>query len=84
MDFELVTKGTFIVAKPIRAGQGHSMTGIRGGGILSGGGAGAVPPKIITDDVNKRKSLKGESGLSICAEHSFHQAVMFHLSEIES
>lgn len=35
------------------------MTGIRGGGILAGGG-GVVPQKIITDDVNKRKSLKGE------------------------
>lgn len=49
----------FIPAKPIRAGQGHNMTGIRGGGILAGGG-GVVPQKIVTDDVNKRKSLKGE------------------------
>lgn len=36
------------------------MTGIRGGGIISGAGSpGAVPQKIITDEVNKRKSLKG-------------------------
>lgn len=39
------------------------MTGIRGGGIISGAGSpGAVPQKIITDEVNKRKSLKGECG----------------------
>ena len=39
------------------------MTGIRGGGgIMAGGaaGAGVVPPKIIADEMNKRKSLKGE------------------------
>lgn len=35
------------------------MTGIRGGGGIIAG-AGAVPQKIITDEVNKRKSLKGE------------------------
>lgn len=39
------------------------MTGIRGGGIISGAGSpgAVVPQKIITDEVNKRKSLKGES-----------------------
>lgn len=55
----ILLKWIIITAKPIRAGQGHQMTGIRGGGILAGGGV-AVPQKIITDDANKRKSLKGE------------------------
>lgn len=61
-DYKNIYLNVFILssAKPIRAGQGHSMTGIRGGGIITGGGA-AVPSKIITDEVNKRKSLKGES-----------------------
>lgn len=42
-------------AKPIRAGQGHVVTGIRGGG-------GIGPQKIISDESIKRNSmLKGNS-----------------------
>lgn len=47
----------FILAKPIRAGQGHIVSGIRGGG---GQGNVIVAPKIISDESLKRKSLKGE------------------------
>lgn len=45
----------FITAKPIRAGQGHIISGIRGGG----GNSAIISPKLNSDDSLKRKSLKG-------------------------
>lgn len=53
VDFYLIF--VFFLAKPIRAGQG-SMVSIRGGAVT---GINPVQQKIISDESNKRKSLKG-------------------------
>lgn len=61
----------FSSAKPIRAGQGHNVTGIRGGG-------GIVPQKILTDEGMKRSSiLKGNPTFKF-----LESAIVNHLDDV--
>lgn len=69
------------LAKPIRAGQGHIIGGIRGGG---GGNVNpaVVTPKMISDESMKRKSLKGLLFFFIVLLILFEQILIISLHPI--